>query len=760
MRLKAIVDSSLPKAQIGFQSKMSSDLALWLAQMLAHEQHREKREAWFLLCDWSKCFDRVWRSLTLLLLHAKGVRGKLWLAIEAWINGTTVTAFFLGVFTDPFLQESGLGQGCVLSAFLFLIWMSTLTESAPYMCELYPYKGLILKAYEHSLPKSWGMKTAYSPEGDAVPALILADDTTLLANSLRNITRLACKLESWKRMSRAIASAKKFQLCVHPNKTGGARDTAVVGTIGGEYTVVIDDMEIPAALTAKLLGGVLSHPNDIRASQMHLLRKAAMHRSTLSKIDSIHGRDVAHIYAMACPEAQILSAAAADPNLSNQHDFMISIQRTLWSDSHSSAIGTHPAAKNDVVDRIIPGMPWDIAVRLKRIKFWQRLCTNTRAGSWPQHAALTIKRVATIDSSCVQSSGKWLKQLNDDIVCWIDPLGILTIIPTPRIDSHARRVRCDATVVLPHVSNEANDSFGPVANAQPAVQDTFDGVQHSLERWQQAGWRGAALDMCLFGNFDALPLELDDDQHRLEGNTWTSIDWVHLHDESSWAGENTEASEWKRALHASAIEEAESRWLTQQLAYVSHDPLLGRGEMAMWNKLKTRPRISDHLLVLDHKKLTTRQRDAISRILAGCILTSNAWCCKRRMCAVWRDKNSSDAQRELAVMCPCGGGPQDSLHCLECTLPALIRIHESVLRIALAYLEGTTNSIHLLPWAKRRHRRIQTDRTLCAWKQTPKDRQLELTLGAQGQEDLCDEDHANIVSLCVPDWAQVEASWK
>jgi hypothetical protein len=104
IRLKALAGHTIPAMQLGFQSKLSADLALWIVQMLAHEQHRAKREAWFLLCDWSKCFDKVWRSLTLLVLHARGVRGKLWVTVDAWIQGTTVTAFVAGVATDPFLQ--------------------------------------------------------------------------------------------------------------------------------------------------------------------------------------------------------------------------------------------------------------------------------------------------------------------------------------------------------------------------------------------------------------------------------------------------------------------------------------------------------------------------------------------------------------------------------------------------------------------------------------------------------------------------------
>lgn len=752
-RLKALLDASLPKPQIGFQSQMSSDLALWLAQMLAHEQHREGREAWFLLCDWSKCFDRVWRSLTLLLLHAAGVTGKLWLAVEAWINGTTVTAFFIGVSTDPFPQLSGLGQGCVLSAFLFLIWMSTLTECAPCMSDTYPYKGLIIRAYAHSLPKSWGMRTDFSPEGEAVPALILADDTTLLANSRRHMMKLIDKLEAWKRTSRAIASAKKFQLCVHLNTTSGCRDSAVVGVRGGEHTIVVDGMEIPAAPTAKLLGGILCHPNDVKSSKIHLSRKAAMHRATLSKIDSLHGREVAHMYSMACPEAQILGAAAADPNLFAQHEFMLSIQRTLWSDSHSSAIGSHPAAKNSIVDRLIPGIPWDLAIRARRIKLWQRLATNTRVGSWPHYAALKIKANVALDASKARCTGGWVDQLDRDLSRWVTPGGLLTVIPPPRTSSHTRRLRSDATVMGSHMHDSSYDAMD-VVDLESAFPSSGESL--SFRRWQQANYRGDALDMSMFEDC----VDMDCVMHCLDPaeELWSSKAWAALHDESDWPEDNRCASEWKRNLNLKVVEEAEVRWRLEQTSYAPHDPRLGRGEMALWNRLKPSPKVSDALLILDHRKLSSHQRDAVTRLWAGCTLTSSAWCCKRRTVAVWRSASSSDAQKEQAVLCLCGVGPQDSLHCLECTLPALVAIHDGALLAAHSYLLSCSDFVYLVPWSSRRGRHAVIARALLTWERASRTRRLELTLGAR-DDGIHSSDHVSIVSLCAVEWAKVEDSW-
>lgn len=630
------------------------------------------------------------------------------------------------------------------------------------MLASYPFRALVLKAYSHSLPKARGMETAFSPEGDSVPALILADDTTLLANSQGDMVVLASTLEAWKRVSRAIASAKKFQLCVHPNKTMSSRDKAALGTPGGDYTVVIDDKEIVAVLCAKLLGGILSHPNDIKSPQASLTRRAAMHRSTLSKIDAIHGREVAYLYARACPEAQILGAAAANPCMYSQHEFFVSIQRSLWADSHSSAIGTHPASKTSMIDRLMPGLPWDIAIRVKRLALWQRLRTNSKPGSWPWHLAHTIHNTVALDPTALNRLGGWVRQIHDDLCAWVSPLGLLGPLPAPRIDSHTRRVRSNASAMTPisHDSESMARLTGGVALAMH-VSLSAESLRGALSLWKEARWKGSALDLSIFRDnshcVDAgveMNQAADDDS---EG-PWCTETWGLLHDESGWADENHEASKWRLQLLKSATAEVEKRWRLEQVAYAPHNPLLGRGEMALWNRLKPCPMVQDPLLNLDHKKLTVHQRDAVTRLWAGCTLSSNSWCSKLRTNAVWRNPASSDSQRVGAVSCPCGNGPQDSLHCLECSLPGLVNVHDEVLAAGALSLRNSLEAIGSLPWWTRRHKKAQAVMSSKAWDSAPRKRKLELSLGAQDKGIYADI-HVCLVSACAAAWARVEDCW-
>ena len=74
----------------------------------------------------------------------------------------------------------GLGQGCVLSAILFLMFIRTITEPAPIMQPGYRFEWLENKLYGMRLSPDDGVMTMRTRSTRAIPAMICADDTTLV----------------------------------------------------------------------------------------------------------------------------------------------------------------------------------------------------------------------------------------------------------------------------------------------------------------------------------------------------------------------------------------------------------------------------------------------------------------------------------------------------------------------------------------------------------------------------------------------------
>ena len=66
---------------MGYKEGLGSDAALWAIRQLIKESTDSGSEVWALLCDWFIAYDRVWRALVMLILHAHGVNVTLWILI-------------------------------------------------------------------------------------------------------------------------------------------------------------------------------------------------------------------------------------------------------------------------------------------------------------------------------------------------------------------------------------------------------------------------------------------------------------------------------------------------------------------------------------------------------------------------------------------------------------------------------------------------------------------------------------------------------
>jgi exonuclease III len=756
-RLNVILHPHIPKSQFAYQAQMSSDLALWTVRMSIMEQVVSHREVWVLLCDWAKCFDKVWRELVLLIIHAHGVRGKLWLAVHDWINGTTIVACFLGVTTKAYSLDLGLGQGCVLSALLFVFWMSTLTEEPPATPASYPYLDLLEYAFSASLPRERGVLTALHPTQQEVPAVILADDATLLSSSKHDMTKLVDALQRWMHICRAVANVSKFQLMVLTPKN---RARAMDGATDPHFTIKLGTHTVRASLTVKLLGGILHHPEHTQAAIAHYTSRAAAHRSTLCKIDATHGRDVALLYAKACPEAQIIAPAAMDPSMHTMHDCLNQIQRSLWSGAHTAALGTHPRAKAAVVQRLIPTEPWSIAVRTTRLLCWRRLLTNTKPGSWPHYMAETLH---SCDARTAQSYN-WLMRIDEDTKLWWSPEGKHAKPPVPYRTTAKRIKLINRSAIYqngPHARDDRKDHLQtePLPDPNPAL---LSASAELLDLWQRANYTGSALTHPQADvTFNVLMEQpLDPWEHQ------ACVDPTELPEslKAQWATDNEDATLWLRSIRERARLDTDRAHAREQARYQPSNRALGRGEMALWNRLFPDPTRSLAVLFLPHRRTTAKQRANFNRILAGCILTSKAWTHKR--CRTWTEHTHLTSVTEIE--CPCGLGPQDSVHCLECTLPEVTTLHTEIRNVCLATLQQA----HVTSWARSRQlpkdasqsERRQAERTasegkdaLALWNACTDMRQLEGSLGAEVLPYCSTQ---LVLEATVPLWSKLERLWE
>ena len=81
--------------------------------------------------DIEKAFDMTWRSGVLKKLHAFGLRGRLPIFIQQFINDRTFAVKLNNIITDTFVQENGVPQGSVLAPVLFTVMINDFLPTAP-----------------------------------------------------------------------------------------------------------------------------------------------------------------------------------------------------------------------------------------------------------------------------------------------------------------------------------------------------------------------------------------------------------------------------------------------------------------------------------------------------------------------------------------------------------------------------------------------------------------------------------------------------
>jgi len=361
VRLSLILSPHIPHSQVGYQAQLGSYTTVWAVKRLVREIISSGSQVWVLLCDWAKAYDKVWRAMVLLIINAMGVTGNLWLLTHEWIYGTVTVAFFNGVVTDPYEVQSVLGQGCVLSALLFLMFIRTISDSAPPMHPGYHYQDLVTRLHSSRLPDHHGVSTNETSVLEMIAAIICADDTTLLSSGHEGMERLVDALYTWKRKSRFETNDSKFHLMVHrPIKHTDSHGIHYTSSHDKDATIQLPGhpKTTQSEPSAILLGCQLRTSSSDEQVWKHYVKHVVPHQLTLQRVLHQVGHSAALEFVRAVVQGPLLNAAASDVDTMLHPHVMDKLQRALWCGGDTTALGISRYANSMVVHRILGSLQW------------------------------------------------------------------------------------------------------------------------------------------------------------------------------------------------------------------------------------------------------------------------------------------------------------------------------------------------------------------------------------------------------------------
>ena len=202
-RVREGTDSGVGDEQCGFRAGRGCMDQVFVVRQVCEKYMQKGKEVFWAFMDLEKAYDRVDREALWKVLMMYGVGGSLLRAVKAFYVDSRACVRAGGGVSDWFDVRAGLRQGCVMSPWLFNIYMDGVVREVN------------AKVQGAGLPLVDGSGREWR-----INQLLFADDTALVADSVEQLRRLVVEFERVceRRKLRVNAGKSKVMRC------GGAVD--------------------------------------------------------------------------------------------------------------------------------------------------------------------------------------------------------------------------------------------------------------------------------------------------------------------------------------------------------------------------------------------------------------------------------------------------------------------------------------------------------------------------------------------------------
>ena len=214
-----------------------------------------KKQTFAAFIDFKQAYDTINRDALWTKLSRYGLHGKILGAIKGIYSSVECCVRVNGLCSDWFDVKTGLKQGCIMSSFLFNMYINDLITSVNEL-----RKGILI-------------------DGNCVSLLCYADDIVLLANNATDLQCMLDKVNEW-------CTSWQMTINVHKTKVVHFRNQSIQ-----LYNIpfTIDGKELDMVHSYKYLGLHLHEHLDMTFTAKHVAKAAQRALGLLIAKDKAHG---------------------------------------------------------------------------------------------------------------------------------------------------------------------------------------------------------------------------------------------------------------------------------------------------------------------------------------------------------------------------------------------------------------------------------------------------------------------------------------
>ena len=240
-RIRDKTEDAIAEVQGGFRKGRGCADQTFIVRQICEKYIAKDKDVYFAFLDLEKAYDRIDRKAMWKVLRIYGIGGRLLRAVESLYAGSKACVRVGSELSEWFSVKVGLRQGCVMSPWLFNLYID----------------GVVREVNARVLGR--GLKLTDSNENEwEMNQLLFADDTVVVADSEEKLCQLVSEFGR-------VCKRRKLKVNVGKSKVMRCRrredDTRLNVMLDGEVLEEVDQF--------KYLGSIISANGGVEADVSH-----------------------------------------------------------------------------------------------------------------------------------------------------------------------------------------------------------------------------------------------------------------------------------------------------------------------------------------------------------------------------------------------------------------------------------------------------------------------------------------------------------